>query len=154
MTGERILAQAKLKCTEQRLAMLKFLEENGQPVTAEDVARALGSAAHVSTVYRFLGTLADKGLLLREIHQDGVARYRFAHEKHGHMLTCRVCHHSVDLPDCPLTQMQRQLEQQTGYRIMGHLLEFTGVCPACAEKTETAVHEKEQNRGKIRLNKE
>lgn len=138
MTDETILAQANLKCTAPRLAMLRFLRENSRPVTAEEVAQTLGTAAHVSTVYRFLGTLTKKGLLLREMHQDGVARYRFAHEKHGHMLTCRVCHHSVDLPNCPLTQMQQQLEKQTGYRIMGHLLEFTGVCPACAEKTEAA----------------
>lgn len=134
MTGERILAQAKLKCTEKRLAMLDFLACSHHPVTAEEVAHHIGATAHVSTVYRFLGILVEKDMLLREIHQDGIAYYQFPQPHHCHLLTCRVCHHSVHLPECPLTQMEQQLEQQTGYHITGHLLEFMGICPSCAAK--------------------
>ncbi len=137
MTGERILAQANLKCTEKRLAMLDYLARSHHPVTAEEVAQHIGAAAHVSTVYRFLGTLVEKEMLLREIHQDGIAYYQLPQSRHCHMLTCRNCRRSVNLPHCPLTGLQQQLERQTGYHITGHLLEFTGVCPTCAKKEKT-----------------
>lgn len=134
MTGEQILVRAKLKCTEKRLAMLDYLAHRRHPVTAEEVAQHIGAAAHVSTVYRFLGTLAEKGMLVREIHQDGIAYYQLPQPNHCHLLTCRVCHRSVHLPHCPLTGLEEQLQQQTGYHITGHLLEFMGVCPTCAAK--------------------
>lgn len=151
MTAERILTSLHLKCTSKRRAILDFLSGSVAPVTAEEVANHIGEAAHVSTVYRFLGTLVEKGLLIREIHQDGIAYYLFPQPHHHHVLTCRLCHRSVQLPDCPLAQMEQQLEVQTGFHITGHLLEFMGVCPTCAaqekEKQENVVQEKKKQIG-------
>ena len=61
-----------LKSTPGRRAVLEVLEESRGPVTAEEVYRRIlarggeaGSRTCLSTVYRTLSTLAEKGLLLR-----------------------------------------------------------------------------------------
>ncbi len=148
MTAERVLTSLHLKCTAKRMAILEFLSSSDMPVTAEEVATHIGEAAHVSTVYRFLGILVEKGLLIREIHQDGIAYYQFPHPHHHHVLTCRLCHRRVELPDCPLAQLEQQLEVQTGFHITGHLLEFMGVCPTCsAQQEERGIERKKKQIG-------
>ena len=69
-----------LKSTPGRRAVLEVLEESRGPVTAEEVYRRIlarggeaGSRTCLSTVYRTLSTLAEKGLLLRSAGPDGWA---------------------------------------------------------------------------------
>ena len=40
----------------------------------------------------------------------------------------------VFVQECPLESLERKLAAQTGFRITGHSLSFTGICPACQKK--------------------
>jgi hypothetical protein len=41
-----------------------------------------------------------------------------------------------DAPIAPLNQLENELYGSTVYTIIGHRLEFTGMCPTCAGKVD------------------
>ena len=88
--------------------------------------------ACLSTVYRTLSTLAEKGLLLRGSGPEGAMTYQLRDSRHRHYLVCTGCGSAVPIPGCPLEQLERSLGDQTGFAITGHSLELYGLCPRCA----------------------
>ncbi len=38
----------------------------------------------------------------------------------------------AEVPGCALESVGKEIEQSTGYRLRGHSLVFSGVCPECA----------------------
>lgn len=133
---ERILREAGLKATPRRKAMLRILLESEYPLTAEEIYRSLSGErkCDLSTVYRALNTMAEHRLLQKNVHRDGKVYYQLNLEHHSHQLVCERCHESVPIDLCPLEQLERDLRENTGYRITGHRFEISGVCPRCAEK--------------------
>lgn len=89
---------------------------------------------NLSTVYRTLNTLTEKGILLRSVRQDGKAYYEFAEKDHAHRLICKLCGKVIPIDTCPLRELEETLQKKTGFQITGHSLEFTGLCPECHEK--------------------
>lgn len=143
--GERImepgfLKEYGLKNTPGRQAVLEVLAHAQEPLTAEEVYRRVlaGEGAEgprrtcLSTVYRTLATLAEKGLLLRGSGQDGALLYQLRDSRHRHYLVCTRCGSSVPIPGCPLEGLERSLGAKTGFAITGHNLELYGLCPRCA----------------------
>jgi Fur family ferric uptake transcriptional regulator len=37
----------------------------------------------------------------------------------------------IDFTDCDLSDLEKKLSRQSGFKIESHLLEFTGRCQAC-----------------------
>lgn len=138
------LKEYGLKNTPGRQAVLEVLARAEQPVTAEEVYRRLLAedrgedkkprCACLSTVYRTLATLAEKGLLLRGAGQDGTMAYQLRDSRHRHYLICTGCGSTVPIPGCPLASLEQTLGAQTGFAITGHNLELYGLCPRCAGK--------------------
>ena len=127
-----------LKSTPGRRAVREVLEESRGPVTAEEVYRRIlarggeaGSRTCLSTVYRTLSTLAEKGLLLRSAGPDGVLSYQLRGTGHRHYLICTRCGATVEIGGCPLEELERALGAETGFAITGHSLELYGLCPRC-----------------------
>lgn len=89
---------------------------------------------NVSTVYRTLNTLTEKKILIRSVRQDGKAYYSLAKKDHSHRLVCDLCGKVIPVDTCPLSELEETLQQKTGFRITGHSLEFTGLCPECSKK--------------------
>ena len=121
--------------TKQRKTVIELLETSSSPLTAEDIYKRAG-AVNLSTIYRTLSTLWDMGIVLKSASQDGKAYYQLNSPRHGHQLKCSLCKRTVLIDSCPIEQMAKQLEESTGYRITGHNLEFTGICPGCIKKKE------------------
>lgn len=130
---EQFFKDAALKATAQRREICNVLLEAGRPMTAEEIHAAL-CGVNLSTVYRTLGTLAGKGLLIKTVRTNGTADYQPCGAHHCHEMVCMRCGERAPLPDCPLAEMTRTLEAATGYVVTGHSLEFTGVCPRCQKK--------------------
>ena len=135
---QNILKKAELKSTKKRQMLLFLLQKQARPMTAEELHEQANNILpmNVSTVYRTLNTLTDKGILVRSVRQDGKAYYALAKKDHYHRLVCDLCGKVIPIDTCPLSELEESLENKTGFRITGHSLEFTGVCPECAEKTE------------------
>ena len=66
---DAMLRNAGLKATRQRAAVLRVLAESEEPLAAQDVHRLLRRRieADLSTVYRSLESMAEKGLLLKTV---------------------------------------------------------------------------------------
>ncbi len=133
--NENILKATDLKTTKSRLAILKTLEKSSVPMTAEDIYFIVVKDVpmSLSTAYRTLGTLSDKGILLKNLSQDGKTYYQINNHQHKHQLVCTLCNETIPIDDCPLTSMEENLIRKTGFVITGHSLEFLGICPKCTE---------------------
>lgn len=131
-----LLEQAALKATKQRKFILSILELTHKPLTAEEILKSAPPEVKInlSTIYRTLGVLTEKGILLKTVNTEGKSCYQFNQNPHCHLLRCSICNHSVTIDSCPIQQLCCQLEEQTGYLVTGHSLEITGICPDCARR--------------------
>lgn len=131
-----VLKSADLKATKKRQLILATLEEAAEPLTAEDIYLRTASEMHmsISTIYRALGLLTERGVLLKSPSQDGKIYYQLNGAAHKHVIVCRLCDKAAPLEDCPIEIFEREIMRKTGYRITGHSLEFIGICPECAQK--------------------
>lgn len=134
---QNILKKADLKSTKKRQLLLFLLQKEARPMTAEELHEAANAILpmNVSTVYRTLNTLTEKAILIRSVRQDGKAYYALPKKGHSHRLVCDLCGKVIPIDTCPLGELEENLENKTGFRITGHSLEFTGLCPSCADKT-------------------
>lgn len=130
----------ELRMTKQRRTVIGLLEKSSSPMTAEEIYKR-AEEVNLSTIYRTLSTLSDMGLVLKNASQDGKAYYQLNSPRHGHHLKCSICKRAVLIDACPIEQMAKQLEKKTGYRITGHNLEFSGICPDCMREKEEKQHE-------------
>jgi len=48
-------------------------------------------------------------------------------------IRCVCCDSIVDAPMSQMAGLDHAVDVTTGYRILGHRLEFIGLCPDCAE---------------------
>ena len=133
---QNILKKAELKTTKKRQMLLFLMQKHARPMTAEELHELANNILpmNVSTVYRTLNTLTDKGILTRSIRQNGKAYYSLPKKDHYHRLVCDLCGKVIPIDHCPLGELEETLQAKTGFRITGHALEFTGLCPECAEK--------------------
>lgn len=131
-----ILRRADLKATKKRQLLLFLLQKHACPMTAEELHAAAAAILpmNLSTVYRTLHTLTEKGILLRTVRQDGKAYYALPQKDHSHRLLCSLCGKAIPIEACPLGELEEALERKTGFHITGHSLEFTGLCPDCTKK--------------------
>ena len=142
------LREYGLKNTPSRQAVLAILAHTEEPVTAEEVYRRILSAGEgkpgalrrvsLSTVYRTLATLAEKGLLLKSTGPDGALSYQLRDSRHRHYLICTRCGSAVPISGCPLEALEQSLGKETGFSITGHNLELYGLCPRCAHPNDVS----------------
>lgn len=133
-----VLKSVSMKATKKRIMILESVRTSPSPVTAEDIYEKLSQSLDISlsTVYRALNAMSDKGIIIKAVRQDGKTYFHFNDHQHKHELICSVCHRSVDVEDCPFDEISRKISQKTGFVITGHNMEFTGICPNCAGKTD------------------
>lgn len=136
-TLRQALAGKGIKSTKQRLAVLGELEKSDAPLTAEDLfmkAHAQCETLSLSTVYRIVDMLCEKGVVMRSgLMEGGRSLFELTPVVHRHNLICVRCHKIIPLEDCPLSQYESDIAKSTGYNISGHKLEVYGVCPKCSK---------------------
>jgi len=100
----------------------------------EDLVTELGArevAADFSSVFRALGRLVDDGVVRRVQLGDGKARFEAAGEHHEHV-RCDRCGAVGAVPGCVVRNAVPRVQEATGFRVTGHQLLFSGLCPECA----------------------
>ena len=105
----------------------------------EIFSRMPQGSCNLATVYRALHLLEDAGLVKQYDFGDGIARYEFQTDEqasHHHHLICTRCASVAKVEACFPREWQEQIAQENGYEQVTHRLEFFGVCPACARKTD------------------
>lgn len=133
------MALTGIKNTKQRQKLLDLLQQAGRSMSAEEIfaePAIQGERLALSTIYRNLDLLHNRGVLTRTVFPDGLARYEIASKTgHHHYLVCTRCNRRQTFDICPLKRMEAALEHDTGFTIHSHNLMLYGICPEC-QKSE------------------
>ncbi|MDD5261512.1 MAG: transcriptional repressor [Methylacidiphilales bacterium] len=122
--------------TRQRDSILRVLESAGGPLSVPQIherSQKKGLKVGIATVYRTVNLLQDAGLILPVALPGGETRYEPASRGHHHHFQCRKCGRVDDLSGCLLSSaVERMLPR--GYKLEGHEITLSGLCPACNRK--------------------
>ena len=127
-----------LKTTPQRLAVLTAVACAHESFTPQGLYERLKNnhaTVGLTTVYRTLETFEHAGIVCRIESTDGERLYVRRTLAHHHHLVCSNCAQVVEFEDCTLSDLAGQLEQETGFVIHSHSLEFRGLCQVCRPNT-------------------
>jgi Fur family ferric uptake transcriptional regulator len=127
------LTSVDIRMTTQRRVILEELRKVDTHPTADrvyEMVRKRLPRISLATVYRNLEFLADRGLVQK--HELGGSQRRFDGNPGNHYhLRCIRCGKLDDAPISPVSAMEDALREDTEYEIVGHRLEFLGICPTC-----------------------
>lgn len=128
--------EKKLRMTRQRKVILEELRKlNTHPSADEiyEVVRHRLPRISLGTVYRNLEVLSELGEIQKLELSGLLKRFDWNTKKHYH-IRCVRCSRVDDAPIAPLNQLDNELYGATVFEIIGHNLEFTGLCPECSKK--------------------
>jgi Fe2+ or Zn2+ uptake regulation protein len=124
------------RMTRQRKVILdEVRRENSHPSADEvyEMVRKRIPRISLGTVYRNLEILVEQGEIQKLELGGTVKRYDGIPKKHYH-IRCIECGRVDDAPVAPLNQLEDALYGATVYTIIGHRLEFMGLCPNCTAR--------------------
>lgn len=101
-----------MKYTNQRLAILDFLEDNFNHPTVEEIYEEVKQKLPritKATVYKNLKVLVDNGLI-KEVNIKGVSRFEPNMEPHHHII-CKTCGKIIDFKSKELTDYALKMIQ-------------------------------------------
>ena len=128
--------EKSLRMTRQRKVILEELRKlNTHPSADEiyEVVRHRLPRISLGTVYRNLEVLSELGEIQKLELSGLLKRFDWDTKKHYH-IRCMRCSRVDDAPIAPLNQLDNELYGATVFEIIGHNLEFTGLCPECSRK--------------------
>ena len=133
------LREQEYRLTPQRIALLRLLAvSDGHPSASHlyDRLHAQFPTTSPGTIYKTLNLLKDLGEVLELGFSDDDNRYDGNNPyPHPHLI-CVRCRKIVD-PEVSITQdLVQQVARQSGYQIIGHRLDFYGVCPECRDREQ------------------
>lgn len=137
MKARDLLRNKNIRVTEKRRIILEKIIENNDPISAEEILTKLKKEnidLDLSTIYRNLNTLEQSGLLLKNTNLDGISYFQLNTNDHKHFITCMSCNKKFIVENCPIHEVEKKIENETGFIIKGHSFEFTGICPDCQKK--------------------
>lgn len=122
-----------LRMTRQRKVILEELRKVDTHPSADEVyemVRQRLPRISLGTVYRNLEILSERGDIQKLELGCTLKRFDGVAENHYH-IRCVDCGRLADAPiDCDI-EINHQLKDATSFRIIGHKLEFIGICPVC-----------------------
>ena len=121
--------------TQQRKVILEELKASGTHPSADELyelVRKRLPRISLGTVYRNLEILSEQGIIQKLELGGTIKRFDWNPKKHYH-IRCMQCGRVDDAPIAPLQTLEDSLYQATVYTILGHRLEFIGLCPQCTQ---------------------
>ena len=126
---------SELRMTRQRRVILEELETSGQHPTADAIyhnVRQRMPNISLGTVYRNLEILSQAGLIKKLRVGPGQRRYDRVLKQHYHV-RCVQCGRISDVPAEPFGDLEEAARGNSGFDIVGHELEFEGLCEKCRD---------------------
>jgi Fur family peroxide stress response transcriptional regulator len=128
------LKERNHRLTPQRLAVLKILAAGEGHPSVERIYEQIRPdfpMTSLATVYKTVTLLKEMDEVLELGFNNGGNRYDGSKPyPHPHLI-CTQCGAIQDLEVDALSDIPRQVAQDTGYRIVSHRLDFFGICPTC-----------------------
>ena len=128
-----LLQDASLKTTPARLAVLSFLSENANPLTADGIFDHLKiehGQVDRATIYRILEVFLQKGIIKRLKLDEQRSHYELVGEDHHHLI-CESCGKIEDISDCNISELENEIVLKKKFLVKRHSLEFFGICTSC-----------------------
>ncbi|WP_322762610.1 Fur family transcriptional regulator [Frankia sp. Cr2] len=125
-----------VRATRQGDAVSAALAEIDAFTSAQDLhahLRDAGQPVGLTTVYRHLQVLADRGEVDVLRRDDGETLYRrCATDSHHHHLVCRHCGRTVEVEGPEIEAWTDRVATAAGFTDVAHTLEIYGTCTTCA----------------------
>ena len=131
-----MLKENKMRMTRQRKIILEELRKVNTHPSADEIyemVRLRLPRISLGTVYRNLEILSELGEIQKLRLSGALKRFDWDTSKHYH-IRCVRCNRVDDAPIAPLNQIEDELYESTVFEIIGHNLEFVGLCPECSKK--------------------
>jgi Fe2+ or Zn2+ uptake regulation protein len=123
------------RLTRARQSIIDLLSSSNVPLSLTDIKKSLDKKhikADRTTIYREILFLKGKKMLC-EITIGGSKRgYKFCEDNHHHHLICVRCNRVEPIVfRKTLLSQENEISQQSNFKVLGHLLEFYGLCGDC-----------------------
>jgi len=131
-----LLQEKNRRITRQRQVILEELRKLNTHPSADEIykiVRRYLPRISLGTVYRNLEILAQMGEIQKLELSGTLKRYDWDTNKHYH-IRCVHCDRVDNVPIAPMNQLEDELYEATVFEIIGHNLEFIGLCPECSKK--------------------
>ncbi|MGB5749105.1 MAG: transcriptional repressor [Desulfobacterales bacterium] len=125
--------QFNLRMTRQRKVILEELRKVDTHPSADEVyeiVRKRLPRISLGTVYRNLEILSESGEIQKLELGCSLKRFDGIAENHYH-IRCIHCDRLVDAPADFNVAVNHNLKNAIDFKIIGHKLEFIGICPDC-----------------------
>ena len=124
--------------TRQRQVILEALRKvDSHPTAGEvyDMVRRRLPRVSLGTVYRNLEMLSEYGMI-QKLELGGTQRRFDGNVRDHYHVRCIHCGHLEDAPVEPVAAVESALRRVSDYEIIGHRLEFIGLCPQCKKEAQ------------------
>ncbi len=115
--------------------MAVVLEAKDHPTAAEIYDRVKSRLPGIAygTIYNSLAMLVEQGAVVRWNYGDAATRYEARTDAHTHVY-CVRCSRLVDVDIAQPAAQLHLVEDQSGFKVLGHHTEFVGLCQTCIDK--------------------
>lgn len=135
-SSKEVLRQAGFRATPGRIAFLEILYSAAKPLSVQDILKALKrDTIDQATAYRIVEALRSKGVIHYVNMEHGHVHFELATSKHHHHAICESCGEIVDISECDIPRLEKEVLKSTGFKqLKHHALEFFGICQKCSKK--------------------
>jgi Fur family ferric uptake transcriptional regulator len=123
----------KTQRTRSQDRIMAVLQSLKKSISAQDLYIELRNRQQdmgLATVYRSLEALKLQGELQVRTLPNGESLYSLI-QSDRHHLTCVNCGTSIPIDECPVHDLETQLETTHQFKVYYHTLEFFGLCDRC-----------------------
>jgi Fur family ferric uptake transcriptional regulator len=123
----------KTQRTRSQKRILTLLQSLKCSISAQDLYIELRNRQQdmgLATVYRSLEALKLQGEVQVRTLANGESEYSLI-KSDRHHLTCVNCGASIAIDECPVHNLEQQLETSHTFKVYYHTLEFFGLCQKC-----------------------
>ena len=124
----------KAQRTRSQERILTILKTLNRSISAQDLYIELRNREQdmgLATVYRSLEALKIQGEVQVRTLANGESEYSSL-KSDRHHLTCVNCGVSLPIDECPVHNLEQQLEKSHTFKVYYHTLEFFGLCQKCS----------------------
>jgi Fur family transcriptional regulator, ferric uptake regulator len=123
----------KTQRTRSQERIMTLLQSLKRSISAQDLYIELRHRQQdmgLATVYRSLEALKLQGEVQVRTLANGESEYSLI-KSDRHHLTCVNCGTSIAINECPVHNLEQQLETSHTFKVYYHTLEFFGLCQKC-----------------------
>ena len=128
-----VLNQANLRITRQRKVILEELRKVDTHPSADEIyemVRKRLPRVSLGTIYRNLEILSETGEIQKLETGSHLKRFDGRADDHCH-IRCLRCDRLVDIFVHLGAELDDRIRGYTDFSVLGHKLEFVGICPKC-----------------------